>query len=57
MKCLYKKARAGLVKNFTGISSPYEPPEMPNLIINTSKCSIEESVKKLEKFILKEFSF
>ena len=47
----------GEIKNFTGISSPYEPPEMPHLIINTAKSSIEESVKKLEKYILKEFSF
>ena len=47
----------GEIENFTGISSPYEPPEIPNLVINTSKYSIEESVKKLEKFILKEFSF
>ena len=57
VKGLYAKAIKGEIKNFTGISSPYEPPEMPNLIINTTKCSIEESVKKLEKYILKEFSF
>ena len=57
VKGLYAKAIKGEIKNFTGISSPYEPPEMPNLVINTSKSSIEESVKKLEKYILKEFSF
>ena len=57
VKGLYAKAMKGEIKNFTGVSSPYEPPEMPNLVINTSKCSIEESVKKLEKFILEEFSF
>jgi len=57
VKGLYAKAIKGEIKNFTGISSPYEPPEMPNLVINTSNCSIEESVTKLEKFILKEFSF
>ena len=57
VKGLYAKAMKGEIKNFTGVSSPYEPPEMPNLVINTSKCSIEESVKKLEKFILNEFSF
>ena len=56
-KGLYAKAKKGEIENFTGISSPYEPPELPNLVINTSKCSIEESVKKLEKYILKEFSF
>ena len=57
VKGLYAKAIKGEIKNFTGISSPYEPPEMPNLVINTSKYSIEESVNKLEKYILKEFSF
>ncbi len=57
VKGLYAKAMKGEIENFTGISSPYEPPEIPNLVINTSKYSIEESVKKLEKFILKEFSF
>ena len=57
VKGLYAKAMKGEIKNFTGISSPYEPPEMPNLVINTSKSSIDESVEKLEKFILKEFSF
>ena len=57
VKGLYAKAIKGEIKNFTGISSPYEPPEKPHLIINTTKCSIEESVKKLEKYILKEFSF
>ena len=57
VKGLYAKAMKGEIKNFTGVSSPYEPPEMPNLVINTSKCSIEESVKKLETFILNEFSF
>ena len=57
VKGLYAKAIKGEIENFTGISSPYEPPEIPNLVINTSKYSIEESVKKLENFILKEFSF
>ncbi len=57
VKGLYAKAMKGEIKNFTGVSSPYEPPEMPNLVINTSKCSIEESVKKLETFILNEFCF
>ena len=45
VKGLYAKAMKGEIKNFTGISSPYEPPEMPNLVINTSKCSIDESVE------------
>ena len=45
VKGLYAKANSGEIKNFTGISSPYEPPEMPNLIIDTSKEKVEESVK------------
>ena len=43
-KGLYKKAREGLIKNFTGISDPYEEPEAPNLIIDTSKLPVEVSV-------------
>ena len=47
VKGLYKKARAGGIKNFTGIDSPYEVPENPNLIVNTEKESVDESVKKI----------
>jgi bifunctional enzyme CysN/CysC len=43
-KGLYAKARAGAIKHFTGIDSPYEPPERPELIIDTEKLSIEEGV-------------
>ena len=46
-KGLYKNARAGEIKNFTGIDSPYEVPENPNLIVNTEKESVDESVKKI----------
>lgn len=47
VKGLYAKARRGEVKNFTGISAPFEPPEAPALTIDTSKLPIEESVKCL----------
>ena len=57
VKGLYAKALKGEIKDFTGISSPYEEPEKPSLIINTSKEEVEESVRKLENFIEKEFSF
>ena len=57
VKGLYAKALKGEIKNFTGITSPYEEPEMPNLVIDTSNETVEESVKKLEKYILHEFSF
>ncbi len=43
-KGLYKKARAGIIKDFTGISSPFEAPEHPDLEIDTSKTSIKDSV-------------
>jgi adenylylsulfate kinase len=52
---LYSKAVSGEIENFTGISSPYEDPKNPDLILNTDKESIEESVNKLEDFIIKEF--
>jgi bifunctional enzyme CysN/CysC len=42
-KGLYKKARAGEIKNFTGITSPYEPPENPEIIIDTDRMSPEEA--------------
>lgn len=49
-KGLYKKAREGIIKDFTGINAPYEEPENPELIIDTDKCSIEESTNMvLEK--------
>lgn len=46
-KNLYKKARAGEIKGFTGIDAPYEAPEKPNLEIKTEKLSIEESLAEL----------
>jgi len=47
VKGLYKKARAGEVKNFTGISSPYEAPKNPDIRIKTNEISVEESIRKL----------
>jgi bifunctional enzyme CysN/CysC len=44
-KGLYKKARLGQIPNFTGINAPYEPPENPALVIDTTRLSIEEAVK------------
>lgn len=42
-KGLYKKARAGEIKEFTGISAPYEEPENPEIVIDTSQLSLDES--------------
>ena len=43
----YKKARAGIIKNYTGISAPYEEPENPELIVETKNIGIEETAKKV----------
>ena len=52
-KGLYKKARAGKIPNFTGISSPYEEPLNPDLIIETNKINVNKAVQKiLETFKL-----
>ena len=47
VKGLYKKALAGEIENFTGISDPYEPPENPEVAIDSSTESIEESLSKI----------
>ncbi len=52
-KGLYKRARAGLIKNFTGIDSPYEAPHEADLVINTSSVTPEEAVALLESAYLK----
>jgi len=57
VKGLYAKAKSGEIKSFTGISSPYEEPEKADLIIDTEKERINESIEKLYNFIKKEFSF
>lgn len=46
-KGLYAKARQGLIKGFTGIDDPYEPPEDPALIIRTTECSIRQAVAQI----------
>ena len=51
VKGLYKKARAGEIKNLTGISSPYQAPENPDIEINTEIENINESVNKILSFI------
>lgn len=51
VKGLYKKARKGEIKNFTGISSPYQAPENPDLEINTTDEDLETSVNKIFDFL------
>jgi adenylylsulfate kinase len=52
-KGLYKKARAGEVKEFTGISAPYEEPAQPELILDTDKESLKESAEKVLAYLEK----
>lgn len=51
-KGLYKKARAGQIRGFTGIDSPYEPPEQPGLQLNTADSSVEECHVQLFSHVL-----
>lgn len=53
VKGLYARARKGEVKNFTGISAPFEAPVSPDIAIDTSKIPLEESVKTLTDLIIK----
>ena len=52
VKGLYKKARAGEVKNFTGIDSPYEAPASPDIHIPTHEWSVDQSIEKLIAFAI-----
>ena len=51
VKGLYKKARAGELKNFTGIDSPYEAPTDPNIILKTVDLSAEEAAELVLKVL------
>lgn len=52
-KGLYRKALRGEIKHFTGISDPYEPPEAPDLVLDTVNASVEDNVERLVKYTLK----
>jgi adenylylsulfate kinase-like enzyme len=51
VKGLYKKARAGEVKNFTGIDSPYERPAKADVVVRTHEMSVDESLTLLLEYI------
>jgi len=55
-KGLYAKAKNGEIANFTGISAPYEEPENAELVVDTDKLSLAESVKKVMKLIISEIN-
>lgn len=50
-KGLYKKARSGEIKEFTGINAPYEEPSNPEIVIDTENESVEESVEKIVAYL------
>lgn len=50
-KGLYKKARAGVIPEFTGISAPYEAPERAELVVNTSSKSVDESAEEVVSYL------
>ncbi len=55
IKGMYKKARMGLIKNFTGIDDPYEPPEAPEVHIKTNENDPEKSVFLVYEYLQKRF--
>jgi adenylylsulfate kinase len=50
-KGLYRKARAGEIPEFTGISAPYEPPVSPELVVHSDRQSLEESVEQIYRYL------
>ena len=52
VKGLYKKARAGQLKNFTGIDSPYEAPENPDIVVNTVEMSADDAAEAIIRKLL-----
>ena len=54
VKGLYKKARAGIIKNFTGISSPFETPDHADVVVHTDKETLEESVLKVLRAVIEK---
>ncbi|CCD27395.1 adenylyl-sulfate kinase NDAI_0K02040 [Naumovozyma dairenensis CBS 421] len=53
-KGLYKKAREGVIKEFTGISAPYEAPESPELHLRTDKNTVEECATVIYEYLVRE---
>jgi adenylylsulfate kinase len=53
-KNLYEKARKGEIKGFTGVSAPYEEPTNPEIVLQTDKMSVEESVDVILSFLEKK---
>ena len=54
VKGLYAKARSGQLTNFTGVDSPYEPPECPDIIIETTEITVEQAADKIIQYLVSE---
>ena len=50
-KGLYKKARRGEIRKFTGLDDPYEPPEHPELTIDTERETVDQSFERLQRYV------
>lgn len=57
VKGLYKKARAGEIKNFTGLDAPFEAPKNPSVVVKTKGQTIEESAEQILNYILPQIEF
>ena len=57
VKGLYKKARAGIIKGFTGIDQPYEKPDNPELVINTESRPVHDCVQQIIETLQKDVSW
>lgn len=55
VKGLYHKARAGEIKDFTGVSAPYEEPQHPDLVVDTATQTVEQSVETLIEYVTRQF--
>ena len=55
-KGLYRKARAGQIADFTGISAPYEEPEKPDLAVDTAQSSIDASAREIVDYVVRNFA-
>ena len=55
-KGLYRKARAGEIQEFTGISAPYEPPETAELVVDTAAMDVEQSVDAIVSYVREQFA-
>lgn len=53
-KGFYKKARSGQIKEFTGISAPYEEPENPEMVLETDKANLEECIETILNYLIEK---